>query len=1183
MLLRGRRAAVGSLFGFMHPLRCCVGERSATIRKTLAPSVILAILAILNSPQKLLALGAQPVLVQPVIESQTVTLRNSTHRLARPEFDRGAAPPSLPMSNILLVLKRAPEQEAQLQQLLDEQQDPSSPNYHHWLTPEEFGRQFGPADEDVQVVTQWLKSHGFTVSNVAKGKTTIEFSGTAAQVEETFHTAIHKYVVNGEEHWANATDPQIPAALAPVVAGFASLHNFVKRPQLIRTGRTVTAAYRPGSRPQFTSSSGNALAPGDYAIIYNINPVYQAGTNGSGATIAVVARSNIKLQDITQFRSIFGLVANNPQIVVNGTDPGVVKADESESVLDASWAGAVAPNATVKLVVSKTTNTTDGTDLSEQYIIDHNLADVMTESYGDCEAGYSGAQANFYASLAQQAAAQGITYTVSSGDNGVAGCDDPSSDSASLPASVSVLASTPYTIAVGGTEFNENGNNNAYWSPNNSATMVSALSYIPEDAWNESCTPAQCGASNAGLWSTSGGQSIFFQKPSWQVGVPGIPPDGVRDVPDVALTAASHDGYLLCLDNSCQANKQGEFSFQVFSGTSASAPSFAGIMALVKQYVGSRLGQADYVLYRLATLENLLSCNASLGQPLSTCIFNDVTLGTNSVPGMAGFNAGGGYDLTTGLGSVNVANLIYWWTRAPNVAAPVSNVAQISVGSDGTAWGITSSGLIYWLNATQQGAQSVPGNLMQIAVAANGNVWGLNDAGSIYRLDASNGTWQLMPGNLAQIAIGADGDVWGINSGGLIYHFDTATQNWDSIPGYLVQIAVGFDGAVWGINAAHLVYRFNPGTRAFEQVPGALAQIAVGADGDVWGLDDGGAIYHFDPLIQNWTNIPGVLSHISVGAGNTVWGVNSFGNAYEYNGNTASWFYFPGSVSQVSAGANGAVWAISTSGQPFELVPPVQSAHAFHAVPGSLAQIATGPDGQVWGLNGAGQIYHFNPVIQNWDFITGNLSQIAVGFGNNVWGVNASHQIFHFDFAAQNWDYIPGELVQVAVGANGSVWGINVYGQSYFYNAAAKSWTGIPGGLTQISVGADGSAWGINAAGVIYAFNPATQGWNSIAAHGFEQVSVGSATNIWALDYAEDIFSYDSRSGTLNPVNGNLTQISVAFDGTVAGVNSGELIYEFNPSAQAWTNLPGYLTRISVGAGEIIWGINAAGFIYYYR
>jgi hypothetical protein len=575
------------------------------------------------------------------------------------------------MQRMLLVLTRSSQQETALQELIREQQDQASASYHQWLTPQQFGERFGAASQDVQTVTAWLESHGFQIERVSNGRGIIEFSGTAAQVQGAFHTQIHKYVVNGKSHWANASDPEIPSALAGVVAGVATLHNFQKKPQLIRANGTFQAS------PQFTSSGTHALAPADYAVIYNINPLYSSGINGTGAVIAVVGRTNINLQDIASFRSTFNLPANPPQIVVNGPDPGDLGGDEeAEAVLDTSWAGAVAPGATVKLVISQSTNTSDGVDLSALYIIDNNLADVMTESFGSCEASFTSSEAAAVSSLAEQAAAQGITYTVAAGDSGAEGCDDPTETKATGPVSVNLLASTPYTIAVGGTEFNENGNNTAYWQTSNGTGDESALSYIPENVWNESCVTNECTAGNSpALWAGGGGASTFFSKPIWQTGIAGIPNDNARDVPDVSLTAAGHDAYLLCLDGSCTPNSTGRISFDGYSGTSAATPSFAGMIALIVQETGTRQGQANYVLYGLAAKEALSSCNASntATLPDTNCIFNDVTIGNNAVPGESSYGtrsalyqAGVGYDLASGLGSVNMTNLARNWNAVPN-------------------------------------------------------------------------------------------------------------------------------------------------------------------------------------------------------------------------------------------------------------------------------------------------------------------------------------------------------------------------------------------------------------------------------------------------------------------------------------------------------------------------------------
>ncbi len=601
--------------------------------------------------------------------AQRVTLSGNTHPLARAQYDQGAAPPNLPMDRIQLVLKRSPDQEAGLQDLLEQQQIKSSASYHKWLTPDQFGQQFGPADADIQAVTSWLASFGFQSINVSRGRTLIEFSGTASQVETALHTSIHRYVVDGESHWANASDPQIPAALAPVISGIVSLHDFRKRHLSVRSDQMASRTVSPAASPAVTFSDGShALGPADFGVIYNVSG---SGMTGTGVTIGVIARTNISsVNDIDTFRSIFGLTQNDPQIVLNGPDPGVVSADEEgEAVLDATWSGAVAPNAAVKLVVSESTNAADGIFLSEFYIIDNNLADVMTESFISCEAGVPSNEASAIESVAEQAAAQGITYLVASGDAGPDSCDNqtmiPATDS---PASVNVLASTPFTIAVGGTEFDDTANPSQYWKSTNGAGVESAISYIPENVWNESCT-SNCGQLSIGLWSSGGGRSAIFPKPSWQAGVAGIPATNSRFVPDVAVTAAGHDAYLVCLDGSCQGTgcPSGVTQcFAGFGGTSASVQAFGGIMALVVQKTGERQGQANYVLYKLAGGETLSSCNGSntTTLPIGTCIFNDTTSGNTNIPGESGFVAGPGYDETTGLGSVNVTNLLQQWNTA---------------------------------------------------------------------------------------------------------------------------------------------------------------------------------------------------------------------------------------------------------------------------------------------------------------------------------------------------------------------------------------------------------------------------------------------------------------------------------------------------------------------------------------
>jgi hypothetical protein len=650
-----------------------------------------------NAAQSTAALP-QPLITQAVSEAQLTVLKGNTHPLARPQFDLGTAPASLPMQRMLLVLKRSPAQEAALRKLLDDQQDKHSPSYHKWLTPTQYGKQFGPTDSDLQTITSWLQSYGFQVGTT-KGRTVLEFSGSASQVQQAFHTAIHKYVVNGEQHWANSSDPQIPTALTAAVAGVLTLHNFLKKPLVRYTKQTVPAKIRPGKRPAITFSDGShGLAPLDFAKIYNSDAYPPAtGPTGAGVVIGVVGRSNLfnQAEDVSDFDSlqIFDVTGGTFNVILNGADPGDLGGgEETEATLDSTWTGAVAPGATVDLVVSASTNTADGTDLSEVYIIENNFADIMTESFGTCEAETTTAAG--VSALAEQAAAQGITYFVSTGDSGAEGCDDPNSETvATGPISVNVLAATPFNTAVGGTVFDDTANPTLYWSPtNNNNNQESALSYIPEDVWNDSCTAASCG-SNANIAAGGGGVSTIFSKPTWQAGVTGIPADGARDLPDVVLSAALHDGYVLCLEGSCVPDSTGEFSLFLVGGTSASAPSFAGIMAQVDEQMlnlnpanGPRQGVAGYILYRLAATENstLAQCNgSSTTLPASACIFHDVTVGNNAVPGEAGYGsltadyqATVGYDLASGLGSVNINNLVTLWnteTFSPSTTTLVLN------------------------------------------------------------------------------------------------------------------------------------------------------------------------------------------------------------------------------------------------------------------------------------------------------------------------------------------------------------------------------------------------------------------------------------------------------------------------------------------------------------------------------
>lgn len=700
----------------------------------------------------------QSRIVDRVDDNALVALRGNTHPLARPQFDRGAAPPDLPMARMLLVLKRSEAQEAALEKLLDDQQDLNSPSYHQWLTPDAFGQQFGPSDQDIQTIAAWLRSHGFQIGSIGRGRTVIEFSGTASQVQQAFHTEIHKFTVNNEDHWANASDPQIPAALAPVVAGINTLYNFPRR-QMHEINGSVSRANSLGALkplgPFFTfpnPCSANsqpfcnfAVGPADFAKIYDVPnllnppPAPAAPFNGDGVTIAIVGESQINTNDVAQFRAFFGLPALTAQqlnVIVTGSDPGTSGA-ETEADLDVELAGSIAPNATIDLVIATPTEVSLGVDFAALYAVDNNLASVLNESFGTCEFFMGTTNNAFYNQLWQQAAAQGISVFVSSGDGGSAVCDGDmgSQGPAQLGLSVNGASSTPYNVSVGGTDFNDVNERLTFWNMNNiSATLESAKGYIPEVPWNNTCTnpevpalvrlPApttaehMCNdtsvtsqfpflldpiggsggksdcttsdsnpATGAGTLSTCSGG---YAKPSWQTAL--TPNDGKRDLPDVSLFASNgFNGsfYAICeADAPPQAviGACGTSQLVGIGGTSASSPAFAAIMALVNQATGSRQGNPNYVLYKLAS-QGGNTCT-STANPASACIFYDIPSGftiampcANGKPNcnvlssgdtvgvLSGYATSSGYDLATGLGSVNAANLIKNWKSFPLTAS----------------------------------------------------------------------------------------------------------------------------------------------------------------------------------------------------------------------------------------------------------------------------------------------------------------------------------------------------------------------------------------------------------------------------------------------------------------------------------------------------------------------------------
>jgi uncharacterized protein (TIGR03437 family) len=583
--------------------------------------------------------------------SQRISLRGHIPPRALPEFDQGAVGPALVLPRVTVVLKPSPAQQAALDELLAELQDPSSPRYHKWLTPEEFADRFGASQDDIDKIVAWLRSQRLAVTSVARSRNAISFTGSAAAVQQAFGLELHHYLLNGQRHFANATGPTIPAALSGIVGGVRGLNNFRMKPASLRRKIVPEAA-----QPAYTSSTtGNHyLTPGDIATIYNLKPLLSNGVDGSGQSLVVVGQTQVRLADVRLYRSTYNLSAKDPQLILvpNDTDPGISAGDLGESELDLELAGATAPNATILFVYSSDVVT------SAEYAIDQNLAPVLSMSYGSCEAEYSTSDKDDLEALARQANAQGITWFAASGDSGATDC--AGSRSTTGPAAVDIPASMPEVTGIGGTEFAESGG--TYWNVANDANGASARGYIPETTWNDTALDGEPSASG-------GGASVFFTKPAWQVGV-GVPADGARDVPDIAFAgSADHDGFLIYSSDGCGGPTASTTACrQVVGGTSTGPPSFSGLLALLNQQMAGPGAQST------AGQGNINPKLYSLARSASAA-FHDITTGDNKInatcslrsrfpctPGIVGFSAGPGYDQVTGLGSVDAAALITAWT-----------------------------------------------------------------------------------------------------------------------------------------------------------------------------------------------------------------------------------------------------------------------------------------------------------------------------------------------------------------------------------------------------------------------------------------------------------------------------------------------------------------------------------------
>jgi hypothetical protein len=671
---------------------------------------------------------------QPIEQASMAPIAGSVHPLARAAMDEGLVDNSKALAGMTINFRRTAAQEASLQALLQAQQTPGSPNYHQWLTPAQFGQQFGMSSADLAKVSDWLQQEGFTVNSVVQSNNAILFSGPVAAVEKAFQTQIHSYSLNGEKHFANATNISVPAAMAGVVSSVRGLDDFRPKPRMQKTKAHFTDGINGGV---------HLIAPGDFAVIYDVNPLYSAGDTGKGLTIAVTGQNDIIASDITDFRAAAGLPVNNPTIyTVPGSTPTSVADDEAatggqnlgESDIDLEWSGGVASAASIVLVNSGDVFT------SLQYAIESQIngitIPIISQSYGTCESNVPTANLTTYESWLAQANSQGQTVVLAAGDTGAADCDSETATAATLGLAVDYPGSSVYVTDAGGSEFMGDGTAQnpqtgagQYWSANGSnAVLTSAKSYIPEMAWNDTTFSIE---NNGGLSAGGGGASQLFNKPSFQTGVPGIPADGKRDVPDISLNASpDHDPYIYCTQvqsdggggafvSSCQATsfylsdpgqQDNNTIAAAAGGTSFAAPNFAGLLAVIEQKMNKTLGLGNIntVLYSLAA-------NATT----YASAFHDITTGNNEVPCQSGspncptsgnevigYAAGTGYDQATGLGSVDANNLATAFATATFSVATTTKLA-VAPASPAVGAAVTLTATVAPFSGTTQPAGGV--------------------------------------------------------------------------------------------------------------------------------------------------------------------------------------------------------------------------------------------------------------------------------------------------------------------------------------------------------------------------------------------------------------------------------------------------------------------------------------------
>lgn len=634
-----------------------------------------ALLACLLAPSIALAAVTGPVTPSVALEA----LPQGTASWVESVNDLGEVDGSTEFSHLTIVLKRSPERQSEFEEFLSRQQDSASPDFHRWLSPTEFGARFGAFEASIETVTAWLVSHGLRVDRIANGRMRIEFSGTATALREAFATPMHAYLIDGEMRIAPASSPRVPVAILDQIAAVHGLETHRERPY--HEDGPVQSSEQPKSSSCSGSTCTHFVWPADFAAIYNVNPVYQQGINGAGQTIAIVGRSRVYLPDIENFQKRSNLAIKDPVTIIppSGLDPGPAQSaggtaskDQGEATLDVTRAGSVAPGATIALVVSTSVSNVDGIVIASEYVVDSAAvpAQVMSISFGACENDRGQAGVAFWDDLFSQAAAEGISVLVSSGDSGAAGCSKAFTTPPAIQvASPNYICSSPFATCVGGTEFADTTNPGTYWHTSNGPGLGSAVGYIPEGAWNEPLNST----GGTQLAASGGGFSSIIPTPSWQA-TAGIPGRQGRYSPDVSFSASIHDAYAKCLATTtgdCVTDSTGNFHFSTTAGTSAAAPDMAGIVALLNQKLGSAQGLLNPRLYALASVPGVFHDVTVATSGVTACGAAVPSMCNNSAPGpvtttggLAGYTVGPGYDLATGLGSIDVTNLLSHWASA---------------------------------------------------------------------------------------------------------------------------------------------------------------------------------------------------------------------------------------------------------------------------------------------------------------------------------------------------------------------------------------------------------------------------------------------------------------------------------------------------------------------------------------